>query len=246
MKKISILLAILGLCTSTSAFAKDDTIRFGMNPEYPPFEYKTEKNEIVGFDVDVANALCETLKKKCEFVEQQFNALIPNLRLKRFDAIISSMDITEERKKQVAFTDSYYLNPSVFVAIKGTYKNLDELKGKTVGVLNGSTHQLYIENEFKQASSKNYPQYPNAINDLFGKRVDAVFGDEAVVVEFIKKDGNLEVIGEPVNDPKYFGSGLAIAVLPKNTALVDSLNGALKTIKEDGRYQAIYDKWFKQ
>lgn len=245
MKKLKVFLTLASLCFTGLAVAKEGVLRFGTNAEYPPFEYKTESGEIAGFDIDIGNAVCEELQKKCEYVSQSFDALIPNLRLKRFDAIISSMDITEERQKHVAFSEPYYLNPSVFVAMTGEYTTTDQLKDKNIGVLNGSTHQQYIKNKFKDATIKNYPQYPNAMNDLEIGRVDVVFGDEVVVAEFIKRNNQLEVVGEQVNDPEYFGNGLAIAVLPKNTELLAEINGALKKIKEDGRYQAIYDKWFK-
>ncbi|ELV09092.1 arginine ABC transporter substrate-binding protein [Wohlfahrtiimonas chitiniclastica] len=245
MKKLKVFLALATLCVGGVAMAKDATLRFGTNPEYPPFEYKTETGDVAGFDIDVANAICTELEKKCVFVSQSFDSLIPNLRLKRFDAIISSMDITEERQKHVAFSDPYYLNPSVFVTMKGSNVTVDDLTGKEIGVLNGSTHQQYIKSKFKDSNIKNYPQYPNAMSDLEIGRVNVVFGDEVVVAEYIKRNNELEVIGEQVNDPEFFGNGLAIAVLPKNTELLNEINGALAKIKEDGRYQAIYDKWFK-
>lgn len=245
MKKLKVFLTLASLCVGGMAFAKEDTIRFGTNPEYPPFEFKTESGEVTGFDIDVANAICEELQKKCVYVSQSFDSLIPNLRLKRFDAIISSMDITEERQKHVTFSDPYYLNPSVFVAMAGQFKSVDDFKTKDIGVLNGSTHQQYIKSKFADANIKNYPQYPNAMSDLEIGRVNVVFGDEVVVAEFIKRNDKLEIVGEQVNDPEYFGNGLAIAVLPKNTELLTEINGALKKIKEDGRYQTIYEKWFK-
>lgn len=245
MKKLKVFLAVASLCIGGMAFAQEDTIRFGTNPEYPPFEFKTEAGEITGFDIDISKAICEELKKKCVYVAQSFDSLIPNLRLKRFDAIISSMDITEERKNHVAFSDPYYLNPSVFVAMAGDFKSVDEFKDKQIGVLNGSTHQQYIKSNFKDATIKNYPQYPNAMGDLEIGRVNVVFGDQVVVAEFIKRNDKLEIVGEQVSDPAYFSNGLAIAVMPKNTELLAEINGALAKIKEDGRYQAIYDKWFK-
>lgn len=245
MKKLKTLLALTAFCVTGVAMAQQGTIRFGTNPEYPPFEFKTESGEITGFDIDVANAICEELQKKCVYVAQSFDSLIPNLRLKRFDAIISSMDITEERKKHVAFSDPYYLNPSVFVAIAGQFQAVEDFQAKDIGVLNGSTHQQYIKSKFKDANIKNYPQYPNAMSDLEIGRVNAVFGDEVVVAEFIKRNNKFEIVGEQVNDPEYFGNGLAIAVLPKNTELLTEINGALEKIKENGRYQTIYDKWFK-
>ena len=103
-----------------SAFAANaQEITFAMEPSYPPFETTNEKGEIIGFDVDVANAICKEIQATCHFKSQAFDALIPSLKAKRFDAAISAMDITEARAKQVSFSNAYYDSTASYVALKG-------------------------------------------------------------------------------------------------------------------------------
>ncbi|UNM96647.1 transporter substrate-binding domain-containing protein [Ignatzschineria rhizosphaerae] len=244
-KKLGLLLVAAGLLSGTVSLAQEK-LTIGTNPAYPPFEYKGENNELLGFDIDLMNEVCNVLQKECVYSEQEFDALIPNLRLRRYDAVISGMDITEERAKQLAFSEPYYLNYSIYVSTADkadSIKNVEEMK---IGVLSGSTHQQYIRDTYKDAKVSVYPQYPSAMSDLALGRVDVVFGDGEVVRDYIKENDKLVVVGEKVTDPKYFGQGLGIGVGLRNKALVEEINGALKTIKENGKYDEIYKKWFDQ
>ena len=228
-----------------SLMAQAETLKFGLNAGYPPFESKNDQNEIVGFDVDLAKSICDDLKVTCEFVDQSFDSLLPNLKFKRFDAIISSMDITDERKKIVSFSEPYYQNGALFIAQKGKFTTIDSLKGKNIGVLNGSTHQKYMSNVFKDANIKAYPQYAAAVVDLTNGRIDAVFGDDTTALEYLKKDAKLELIEKVVDDQVYFGTGLGIAVRLDDQATLDKINKSLANIKANGTYQKIYEVWFK-
>ena len=115
MKKLLLSAMLMG-----SAFAANaQEITFAMEPSYPPFETTNEKGEIIGFDVDVANAICKEIQATCHFKSQAFDALIPSLKAKRFDAAISAMDITEARAKQVSFSNAYYDSTASYVALKG-------------------------------------------------------------------------------------------------------------------------------
>ncbi|PLR41293.1 arginine ABC transporter substrate-binding protein [Chimaeribacter californicus] len=243
MKKL-LLAALLSGVAFTAGAA--DTIRFAASATYPPFESMDANNQIVGFDIDLANALCKQLQASCTFTNQAFDSLIPALKFKRFDAVISGMDITPERQKQVAFTAPYYANSAVVIAAKGKYKTLADLKGKRVGMENGTTHQKYLQEKHPEITTVAYDSYQNAILDLKNGRLDGVFGDTAVVNEWLKNNPNLAAVGEHITDPQYFGIGLGIAVRPDNTALLEKLNGALTAIKADGTYKAINDKWFPQ
>ncbi|MBS0969727.1 arginine ABC transporter substrate-binding protein [Chimaeribacter arupi] len=243
MKKL-LLAALLSGVAFTAGAA--DTIRFASSATYPPFESMDANNQIVGFDIDLANALCKQLQANCTFTNQAFDSLIPALKFKRFDAVISGMDITPERQKQVAFTAPYYANSAVVIAPKGKYKTLADLKGKRIGMENGTTHQKYLQEKHPEITTVAYDSYQNAILDLKNGRLDGVFGDTAVVNEWLKNNPNLAAVGEHVTDPQYFGIGLGIAVRPDNTALLEKLNGALTAIKADGTYKAINDKWFPQ
>ncbi|MDG2668662.1 transporter substrate-binding domain-containing protein, partial [Vibrio parahaemolyticus] len=119
MKKI-LLTSIIGLISANvaaNAVAQDE-IKFAMEATYAPFEYMDENNQIQGFDVDLANALCKEMDAKCSFHNQSFDSLIPALKFKRYDAAISAMDITEARLEQVNFSNAYYDNSAAFVSIK--------------------------------------------------------------------------------------------------------------------------------
>jgi arginine transport system substrate-binding protein len=186
------------------------------------------------------------MQADCTFTNHAFDSLIPSLKFKKYDAVISGMDITPERSKQVAFTDPYYANSAVVIAKKGAYTSFDQLKGKRIGMENGTTHQKYLQDKHPEVKTVAYDSYQNAIIDLKNGRIDGVFGDTAVVNEWLKTNPQLGTATEKVTDPQYFGTGLGIAVRPDNKALLEKLNGALKAIKADGTYQKISEQWFPQ
>ncbi|MBN6711351.1 transporter substrate-binding domain-containing protein [Haemophilus haemoglobinophilus] len=238
MKKL--LLATMLASAAISANAQN--ITFAMEPSYPPFESTNEKGEIIGFDVDVANAICKEIQANCSFKAQAFDALIPSLIKGRggFDAAISAIDITEARAKQVAFSESYYDSSASFIALKG---KADLATAKNVGVQNGTTYQQYINAEAKQYASKSYASLQDAILDLKNGRIDIIFGDTDVLRDMLGKTPEATFVGEKVTDKRYFNNGLGIAVNKKNTALVEQLNKGISAIKANGEYQKIYDKW---
>ncbi|WOA51836.1 arginine ABC transporter substrate-binding protein [Dickeya solani] len=248
MKKLVLAALLAGATFSTMTFnaMAADTIRFAASATYPPFESLDAGNQIVGFDIDLANALCKQLQATCTFTNQAFDSLIPALKFRRYDAVISGMDITPERSKQVAFTQPYYANSAIVIAQKGKFHSLADLKGKRIGMENGTTHQTFLQDKHPEVKTVPYDSYQNALIDLKNGRLDGVFGDTAVVNEWLKTNPDLATVGEKVTDPAYFGIGLGIAVRPDNQALLEKLNGALNTIKANGTYKAINDKLFPQ
>ena len=213
---------------------------FGTEPSYPPFELTNEKGDLVGFDIDIAQAICKEIQVTCQFKTQPFDALIPSLKAKHFDAAMSAIDITEARTKQVLFTDSCYDNSASYVALKG---KMDLTTAKNIGVQNGSTFQQYTLAETKQYAVKAYVNLQDAILDLKNGRIDIVLSDTALLADMMKKEPELQFVGEKVVNPKYFGNGTGIAVHKSNKALQESLNKGLSAIKANGEYQKIYDKW---
>lgn len=243
MKKV--LLATLLASLSLSATAAQ-TIRFATEASYPPFESMDASNKIVGFDVDLANALCKEIDATCTFSNQSFDSLIPSLKFRRIDAVMAGMDITPEREKQVLFSTPYYDNSALFIGQKGKVADMNALKGKKVGVQNGTTHQKFIMDKHPEITTVPYDSYQNAKLDLQNGRIDAVFGDTAVVTEWLKAEPKLAAIGDKVTDKGYFGTGLGIAVRQGNTDLQAKFNTALEKVKKDGTYQTIYEKWFQK
>ncbi|MDG6881989.1 ABC transporter arginine-binding protein precursor [Phocoenobacter uteri] len=237
MKKL--LLTALFATTALSVAAKE-TITFSMEATYAPFESTTDKGEIVGFDVDLANALCEQLDATCEFKNTAFDSLIPSLKFKKFDAIISAMDITDKRQKQVSFTQPYLENSASFLALKD--KDMPK-EAKVIGVQNGSTYQEYLMKKMPQYQLKSYPSLQNAILDLKNGRIDMIFGDTPVLAEWLPTETSVTFVGEKVKDKDFFGIGYGIAVNKSNKELLEKLNTALKTVKENGTLDKIYQTW---
>ena len=236
MKKTLLTAILLGASVAASA----QELTFAMEPSYPPFETTNEKGEIIGFDVDVANAICKEIQATCKFKGEAFDALIPNLKAKRFDASISAIDITDARAKQVLFSDAYYDSTASYVTLKGK-ATLES--AKNVGVQNGTTFQQYTVAETKQYTTKAYASLQSAILDLKSGRIDMIFGDTAVLADMISKEPEMQFVGEKVANKKYFGNGLGIAMHKSNKELAEQLNKGLAAIQANGEYQKIYDKW---
>ena len=230
MKKTLLTAILFGASVTASA----QELTFAMEPSYPPFETTNEKGEIIGFDVDVANAICKEIQATCKFKGEAFDALIPNLKAKRFDASISAIDITDARAKQVLFSDAYYDSTASYVTLKGK-ATLES--AKNVGVQNGTTFQQYTVAETKQYTTKAYASLQSAILDLKSGRIDMIFGDTAVLADMISKEPEMQFVGEKVANKKYFGNGLGIAMHKSNKELAEQLNKGLAAIKANGEYQ---------
>ena len=239
-------IALAAVSATASAGMK---IRVGTEGAYPPFNYKDASGELKGFDIDIAKALCAEMKAECTFVAQDWDGIIPALLAKKYDAIIASMSITEERKKKVDFTDKYYSTPAKFIVDKKggiTEVTPEALKGKTIGAQGSTIHSNYLEDLYKGSTIKLYKTQDDANADLASGRLDAVLADSAVLLEWLKsKDGQCcKFTGPGFNDPKYFGVGAGIAVRKGDDKLRMGFNKAIKAILENGTYKKINDKYF--
>ncbi|WMY94689.1 MAG: transporter substrate-binding domain-containing protein [Arsenophonus sp.] len=248
MKKFFLFLVLCFLSLSVLS-SKREIIRFATEATYPPFESIDSNNKIIGFDIDIANMICKKLDVICTFTNQSFDSLILSLKMRRFDALISGIDITSGRKKEVDFSIPYYNNSAAFFVLNAHELNETSfLKIKKIGVQNGTTHQKYITEEYKNMHIIPYNNYQTAILDLQNKRIDAIFADFDVVTEWLHKNNSksFSMIGKKIKDPNYFGNGFGIAVRKGNQVLIDKLNQSIKEIKEDGSYDIFYEKWLKK
>jgi arginine/ornithine transport system substrate-binding protein len=247
MKKALLSLAIGSL--SILSFAQDKELKVAIDPTYEPFTFKTPGGQPTGFDVDIANALCTQMKRKCVFVEQAWDSMIPGLQAKKYDTIISSMGITEDRQKVVDFTDKYYQTPSKIV-VKNDIKftDLDSLKGKKIGVLKGSSQEKYANGELKPIGVivTPYAAQDQVYLDMKSGRLDGTVANIVEVTSaLLKKPEGKDYIGVGPNqvNPKYFGAA-GIAIRKGDQALKDELNSAIKTIRANGTYKSLNDKYF--
>jgi len=248
MKKL--LLAVVLGAISTAPFAQGKDLRVAIDPTYEPFTYKLD-GKPVGFDVDIANALCEQIKRKCVFVEQVFDSMIPGLMAKKYDVIISSMSITEARQAKIDFTDKYYNTPSRVVVKKSVkFDGPASLKGKKIGVGKATTQEKYALAELKPAGVEvvSYEAQNQVYLDLKAGRLDGTVADFVEVTGgFLgKPEGNdYQAVGPELYIEKYFGTGAGIGLRKGQDALKNELSAAIKAIRGNGVYKKINDKYFK-
>jgi polar amino acid transport system substrate-binding protein len=246
LKKL-LLAAAATLAVASSAFAAD-TLKMGIEGAYPPFNNKDASGQVVGFDVEIGNALCAKMKVTCEIVTSDWDGIIPALNAQKFDFLISSMSITDERKQAVDFTNPYYSNKLQFIAPKSTNLGSDNaaikeaLKGKVIGAQRATLSGSWLEDNWgDDVTVKLYDSQENAFLDLASGRLDALLGDKYASYEWLKSEAgqNYEFKGDPVFDNDKIGIALR-----KGDPLREKLNTALKEIIEDGTYKKINDKYF--
>lgn len=217
-------------------------IRVGAETTFPPFEF-TQDDKYVGFDIDLADAVIKEMGAQMEFKSMGFDALIPALQSGQIDMVASGMDVTPEREKQVSFSDIYF-DKSGFVVIvskdNDQIHDWKDLEGKVVGGQVG-TKQVQYAQEAKASQVKQFDSNSQAFMELNAKTVDAVVIDAPVGMYYLKQgaDKDLKIVGTPKESV-----GFAFAVKKDNKQLQESINKALKTIKENGTYDKIYNKWF--
>lgn len=240
---------IMAGALALSGLAQATPLTIATEGAYPPFNYVDSQNQLHGFDVDIANALCKEMAVQCTLVAQDWDGMIPALLAKRYDAIVASMVATEERKKKVAFTNRYYTTQLAIAVEKGsTLESVapESFKGLVVGAQVASTQATYAEDVLGKAgaSVKLYPTQDDANMDLANGRLDAVINDKFPMLEWLGKNGEAccKWLGEAAGteDP------VAIAVRQDDNALRKKLNAALASIIENGTYGEIEKRYFSK
>lgn len=240
MKK---LLAILLTTLALAGAAQAETLRIGTEGAYPPFNQIGPDGKVFGFDIDIANALCGAMQVECVFVTQDWDGIIPGLLARKYDAIVASMSITDERKQAVAFTGRYYSNSLRYAAKKGSGFSVDDLKGKAIGAQRATISAQYLEDNLADTVSiKLYDTQENAYLDLSNGRLDAMLADTYVNYNWLQSEAgqDFEFVGDSINIDDEIG----IAVRKDDAALVERLNKAIEQIRADGTYAKINAKYF--
>lgn len=247
--RVSLALSAAALVLTIGAAQAQEKLRIGTEGAYPPFNNLTADGQLVGFDIDIAKALCEEMKVECEFITQDWDGIIPALQANRFDAIIASMSITEERLKQVDFTNKYYNTPPAIVAPKDTDiagVSPEDLAGKTIGVQGSTTHSNYSEATYTDSDVKLYPTADEYKLDLINGRIDAANDDVTVLEEWLATEEGAccKIVGTitPVED--IHGPGAGIAIRKGEDELRERFNAAIDAIRANGKYKEINDKYF--
>lgn len=232
--------------TATASTAPTTTgdlpqIRIATESSFVPFSYKDANGKLIGFEIDLAEALCQEAKVKCEVISQDWEGLIPGLQAQKYHAIMAGMSDNEERRKVVTFSEPYFINNLVIVGKKGVEKGADDLANKNVAVQRATTASEYLAKHMPKAKVKAYDTQENAYLDLEAGRADLMMSDSAPALSWLKteKGQNYEIKGQPINiDDK-----IAIA-FRQNDPLVGQFNTALATLKANGSYDKIHQKYF--
>ena len=254
MRAIISVLVLAGTLIAPMAQSKEwKEITIATDATYPPFESVASDGSVVGFDIDLANALCAEMKARCKIVNAGWDGLIPGLVAKKYDVLMTSMNITDERRKVIDFTNSYYRMQNRFVARKGANIKIskDGLKGKTIAVQTGTPQDDFVTQQFGDvATIKRYVGAGEPYLELLNGRADLHFGFIVQVNNgFLSKDGNdknFEFTGPTFTgkDNKKLGEGVAIAVRKQDTDLREMFNKGLVAVKQNGTLKRINDKYF--
>lgn len=224
-------------------------LRIATEGANPPFSTVDSNGKLEGFDVDIANALCAKMGAECQIADQDWDGIIPALLAHKYDAVIASVNITKDREKVVAFTKPYYHSTSVFIVRKGTdTKDVSPmaLAGKTVGVQTATNQSAYLDDKYSHSIVRLYNTVADAYRDLAAGRVDYILYDKLAAYDWLKSPEGAccEMAPLELNDPAYFGAGVAIALRKGDDALLKRFNAAIDGIRADGVYAKINAKYF--
>ncbi|MGE8065282.1 transporter substrate-binding domain-containing protein [Pseudomonas sp. NPDC089569] len=229
--------------------AQAQPIRFAVAAEpYPPYTEKQANGEWKGFEVDLIHKLCSEMKADCEIKEVAWDGIIPSLLAKKIDVIFSSMSVTEEREKQIAFSRAYYDSPVAVVGPKGTTvaKYPDDLKGKTIGVQNSTVSANYLKTYYEKIADVKYYDTQDSVNaDLIAGRLDLMMADGTAMVAFVKTPDakDLGYLGTVPYDP-LFGKGVGAGLRKEDTALKAQLDTAIQSLLASKDYENLSQSYF--
>ncbi len=216
---------------------------------FPPFNYLDRKGLPAGFEMELAQEACQRIKAECEFVALKWDELIPGLLNKKFDIIMSSMEVTRERRQRMGLSRRYYLSPGAFIAPKGApYDGPPSLlRNKRIGIVRDSMHADWADKSFRRSAQlKRYASIQEALAGLASDEVDAVFGDKAQLWLWSQKPAGkcCELVGQDIKDTQTLGVGVAAGLRKEDAKLREALNKAFGEMVADGTYKKINEKYF--
>ena len=217
-------------------------IKIATESSYKPFSYTDADGKLIGYEIELVDALCAQMKAKCEVISQDWDGLIPGLNAQKFDAAIAGMSITPERKEVVDFSDPYFHSGIILIGKKGDDISIDSLKGQPIASQRSTVASQYLQDEHADADIKLYDTQDNAYLDLTSGRARAMMSDKVTGIDWLKTDAgkDYEVKGEEIstNDDAM---GIAFR---KGDPLIAKFNTALAELKDNGTYDQITGSYF--
>lgn len=227
-----------------------NTLRFVTDNDYPPFNYADETGKLVGFNVDLARALCDELSVRCIIEPMAWDKQLPALKKGTIDAVMASRKINILSRRDVLFTDRYYRTPARFAVrqnspLKGLAPSM--LAGKKIAVLKGTAHEAYLRSYYKKSKILPFKGRTQAREALRGGLVDALFGDAISMMFWLNgtaSSGCCRFSGGPYIEAKFFGDGVGIALKPGNRKLAKIFNYGLDRLRRRGVYRDLLLRHF--
>jgi polar amino acid transport system substrate-binding protein len=225
-------------------------IRFLTEEDYPPFNFKGPGGQPIGFNIDLARAICTELAVTCTIQVRRFDTLIASLNENRGDAVIASLAVTPEMRRQVDFTDRYYRTPARFVAQNDFPPDdvtPESIAGRRVAVVSGTAHEAYLRAFFAETAIQSVPSLEAALSALKRGEADLVFADGIALSFWLNGTGSngcCAFRGGPFTESLYFGEGIGIAVRHGNDTLRQALDHALFRLSEKGVIADLYLRYF--
>lgn len=240
----AVLFLLVTLFAPASLIAQTRTLVVGSSATYPPFAYENPQKQIVGFDVDIIQAVAQKAGLKVRVINTPWTGIFASLNNGDIDLIVSGVTINDKRKQSYAFTAPYFeARQLIAVPAGSTVKTLKDLTGKKVGVVIGSAGDDIASAAFGKTSPniRRFESTPVMIQELAASGLDAAIGDNGVIAYRVQEQKRLKTVDDPAFPKEYFG----IVVKQGNTALLARLNTGLAAVKSDGTYATLYRKWFK-
>jgi octopine/nopaline transport system substrate-binding protein len=249
--------------------AQADSIRIGTEGAYPPWNAKDESGKLIGFEVELASVLCSYMKHDCTMVEQDWDGMIPGLIMRKYDAIMAGMSITDERMKTINFSQGYADEVASLAVMKGsslegmntpagislTKPNGDAKKalktitaalaGKTVCTQTGTIHQNFLESgDVGKVKVRTYKTQDEVNLDLTAGRCDVALAAAVAFTDYAEKSGKAVVLVGPTFSGGAFGNGVGVGLRQEDTKLAKDFNRAIKKAQKNGKLSELAIKWF--
>jgi len=249
--------------------AQADSIRIGTEGAYPPWNAKDESGKLIGFEVELANFLCIYMKRDCTIVEQDWDGMIPGLIMRKYDAIMAGMSITDERMKTINFSQGYADEVASLAVMKGSpLEGMDTpeginlslggsdvkkalktltaaLAGKTIGVQTATIHQNFLESgDVGNVKVRTYKTQDEVNLDLAAGRIDAALAAAVAFTDYAEKSGKPVVLVGPTFSGGAFGNGVGVGIRKADTQLLKDFNEAIDTARENGKISELAIRWF--
>ncbi len=244
MKRTHLSIALAGALAGAiggNAFAAD--VRIGTEGAYAPWNYIDESGELAGYEIDLGNAVCEKAGITCEFVQNEWDSIIPNLQAGNYDVIMAGMSITDERMETLSFTEAYYPpDPSRYIAAKGSEFDFDALEGLRIGAQGATIQAAYAQENFGADNTILTFETPDqSLSDLGAGNLDLIIADGSYLQPIVDgSGGEIVFVGPEVE----IGGGVGAGVRKDDAELQQQLDDALAALKADGTVDALIQEYF--